>query len=784
MTQNILNFFPIIFSSKTVNVFAGRRGDEMYRKSLINQYPNCVTWPDKTDGDRLYLWSTTDPDFKPLTEFAPVTVELDENPFLFERLLQDAVEARLQSAGFTKRGYRDFVNFSKGNLLEKVEPLNAALKQPIGIYPKIIVDAYFTAFSEKSLLLGLVVDVLYTTRVEIPLNEILAAGADLSGYNVYVKLHESASEAKDFPELVGRTIGKIAHTAGDWADLEDCRDEKLKRVRTNSVMLEPRREYLDAYLEARYEQNFSAGKQQIADKFKELISPAKKYQLIKALVDQRLMLAGDNGQVQPLVLLPGLTAQLAKMQAIPASQTEFPVRYLQPPTYSFDPTANQFYSGRVDDGLRIHKPYSKRKFRDKQHHILVVAPEQYKGTVQQALAKLRSGIKIPKQRAVFTGLQDMYDLTQLHIEERYCPLNQTAPMRSYQDALQQALIETGTTITYDLALIVIEERFKRLPDSENPYYQCKAFLLAGTSAIPTQNLTIEKLRQGDYNLQFILNTVALACYAKMGGTPFVLQTSNEGPSELVFGVGRSIVKESRYGGGEQTIGFSTVFRANGEYIYNDSTPYCDIEDYSRQLEKTIRRTVEQVASFEQLKDGAELRLIFHIFKTTGKKEVDAITNAIGKLTRYKIEYALIHVSQDHHFHIFDYDCDGAMKGYGEKSYKDTSSALIPRRGLVVTLGKRERLVTIIGPEQYRGYGCPSPIRMTLDKSSTYLDIDDLARQLFDLSFMNARSLNPAIKPVTILYSEFLADVVGHLRGVQNWSVELIQQKLGQRLWFI
>jgi hypothetical protein len=50
--------------------------------------------------------------------------------------------------------------------------------------------------------------------------------------------------------------------------------------------------------------------------------------------------------------------------------------------------------------------------------------------------------------------------------------------------------------------------------------------------------------------------------------------------------------------------------------------------------------------------------------------------------------------------------------------------------------------------------------------------------------MNARSLNPGIKPVTILYSEFLADIVGHLRGVQQWSVELIQQKLGRRLWFI
>jgi hypothetical protein len=50
--------------------------------------------------------------------------------------------------------------------------------------------------------------------------------------------------------------------------------------------------------------------------------------------------------------------------------------------------------------------------------------------------------------------------------------------------------------------------------------------------------------------------------------------------------------------------------------------------------------------------------------------------------------------------------------------------------------------------------------------------------------MNARSLNPGITPVTISYAEQIADLTGHLRSVQKWTVELIQQKLARRLWFI
>jgi hypothetical protein len=79
---------------------------------------------------------------------------------------------------------------------------------------------------------------------------------------------------------------------------------------------------------------------------------------------------------------------------------------------------------------------------------------------------------------------------------------------------------------------------------------------------------------------------------------------------------------------------------------------------------------------------------------------------------------------------------------------------------------------------------PMPLRVTLDRSSTFTDLEYIVQQMYALSFMSARSMTPAIKPVTIGYAEQLARMTGHLRGVQAWTVEMIQNKLGRKLWFI
>ena len=75
--------------------------------------------------------------------FAPVTVRLEESPPLFQRLIENAVEARLRELGFQEKG-GGWVNYGRQSLLAEVPSLASAAKESIGIYPKIIAEVFFT----------------------------------------------------------------------------------------------------------------------------------------------------------------------------------------------------------------------------------------------------------------------------------------------------------------------------------------------------------------------------------------------------------------------------------------------------------------------------------------------------------------------------------------------------------------------------------------------------------------------------------------------------------------
>lgn len=223
-----------------------------------------------------------------------------------------------------------------------------------------------------------------------------------------------------------------------------------------------------------------------------------------------------------------------------------------------------------------------------------------------------------------------------------------------------------------------------------------------------------------------------------------------------------------------------MFRANGQYLYNDCTPYCAPGKYEVALEQTIIRTVNQVAAFESLPEGARVRLIFHVPRRPGRHEERAVINAVGKLPRFNVEFALVHVNDDHQFQLFD---SANLSGRTRKGDKP-DAAFMAQRGLCAALGPYDRLVTFVGADQYRGYGSPGPVLLRLDRRSTVKDIDYLAQQLYLLSFMNVGSLNPGVAPASIAYAEKLARLTGHLRGMHLWTVELIQQKLSRKLWFV
>jgi hypothetical protein len=784
----VLNMFPIALNTSSVTVWAGRWIDGL-DDDLRARHSGLTTWRDTDDGNRLYVWNPTT--MLPETSagvpagFQEVTVTLEESPQLFERLITDAVEKRLAEIGFAPKG-GGWVNYGKGSLLAAAPALASALargqRPNIGIYPKIIVEVFFTRDASERLSLGLVVDVLYTTRMDVTAAEWVAAGLTNEVRGKYVLLLEQAPEAQRHPTCAGRVVGRIDAVRDDRCVLSDRREPTLVELPLTSVAPEPTRANLACYLAARYEEAYQKGEKPLAAKLRELVRPAKRQELADALVMRRIEQDDGPYASDGLSIMPGVTARFSAMA--PTDADTFPVRRLTDPEYSFD-RAGKKYARRVDVGLKDYGPYDQQVKRQSRLRLLVVALEENKGDVRVALQRLLGGVQTDKH--VFTGLKAMYRLENLEVSYAFAPMQAGAPMKRYSEALTRALQEAPTPPPgeprFHLVLTVTHDAFHALPDSENPYYQTKVLALI-TEGVPTQAITVEKLRQREADLQYILNTMSVAMYAKLGGVSHVLKLPVDdasAPTELIFGIGRSMRRVGRFGEAEETIGFATVFRANGEYLYNDCTPYCDKASYEGALEDTIRRSVEKVAAFEALPDGAPLRLIFHVPRRPGGHEKRPILNAVRKLPRFKVEFALIHVNDDHRLQVFDLGNTNPRTGAGRPR---PEALLLPPRGLAVRLGPRERLVTFIGVDQYRGNGSPSPLRITLDKESTFKDLDYLTQQLFWLSFMNAGTLNPGVAPVTITYAERVAYLTGRLRAVQSWTVELIKQKLGRALWFV
>jgi hypothetical protein len=69
--------------------------------------------------------------------------------------------------------------------------------------------------------------------------------------------------------------------------------------------------------------------------------------------------------------------------------------------------------------------------------------------------------------------------------------------------------------------------------------------------------------------------MALQCYAKLGGIPFVIAAPRTIAHGLVIGIGSAHVRSSRFSDPEMVVGITTVFSADGNYIVSDMSREAD-----------------------------------------------------------------------------------------------------------------------------------------------------------------------------------------------------------------
>jgi hypothetical protein len=475
---------------------------------------------------------------------------------------------------------------------------------------------------------------------------------------------------------------------------------------------------------------------------------------------------------------PGVQIRIGAL--ISSSDRDFPPTETMPkPVLVFDPS-----SARKDDwserGLKASGPYDQRTFSPKKLNIAVICQAKHEGQVDRFVAKFLDGMPDPglgKKSRYGDGFIRRFNLEKPNVAFFTTP---TASANDYVQASHKALQQAADEgFRWNLALVQVEEEFKKYDGDDNPYYATKAVLLKRDIAV--QSVRLETMSLSDANLMFAMNHVSLATYAKLGGVPWLLAAKQTVAHELVIGLGSHTVRGSRIGSHKRFVGITTVFSSDGSYLLSDKTAVVPFEKYADALYDTLKRAITQVRKQDNWRSTDKVRLVFHMFKPPKDTEADAIKRTVDDLGLESVTFAFVHIAPGNPYIVFD----NAQPGLG---YRDPKKGVLgPSRGLHIKLGDYESLVVFSGASELKqaSDGMPRPCLLKLHRHSTFKDMTYLSRQAFEFSGHSWRMLAPEPFPITIRYSDLIAERLAGLADVANWDAEAVRfGQIGRTLWFL
>ena len=202
----------------------------------------------------------------------------------------------------------------------------------------------------------------------------------------------------------------------------------------------------------------------------------------------------------------------------------------------------------------------------------------------------------------------------------------------------------------------------------------------------------------------------------------------------------------------------------------------------------MRTSIRFVSDQNRWESGDPVRLVFHVYKPLKRVEIEAAKGLVAELlSDHPVEFAFLDLSVHHPYQIFD----PSQSGHSYWSYEDSDrrrkGAFAPTRGTALLLGSGIALLQLVGPGEVKTWdqGLPRPLLLELHRDSDFTDLTYLLRQVFHFSFMSWRSFFPADEPVTILYSRWIANLLGNLRAVPDWDSTALNDMRDRRaMWFL
>ena len=199
----------------------------------------------------------------------------------------------------------------------------------------------------------------------------------------------------------------------------------------------------------------------------------------------------------------------------------------------------------------------------------------------------------------------------------------------------------------------------------------------------------------------------------------------------------------------------------------------------------LGREIERVRREDNWKNTDRVRLVFHAFKQIKDIEAEAIKQAVEALDLENVIFAFVHIAEQHPFLIFDQNQEGLP--HWEKDRSKRKGVLGPSRGVHIKLADSESLVVFAGASELKqaAHGMPRACLLKLHRNSTFRDMTYLARQAFDFTAHSWRVMTPEPFPITIKYSDLIAERLAGLKQIETWDDDAVRfRNIGKAPWFL
>jgi hypothetical protein len=449
--------------------------------------------------------------------------------------------------------------------------------------------------------------------------------------------------------------------------------------------------------------------------------------------------------------------------------------------YCFDP-AKKKRSPYAWPGIERFGPYSHDTFSKRSPRILVLTPDKASGKVGQFVGLLSHGVTCVADSRYAGGFAKLFHLHNPEFVTVTVPLlgqETKEACARYRETIEATLRKSSD---YDAALVAILDEHARVEDPINPYLHAKAALL--TAGVPVQEFRMATATGKPYGLQFVLQNMALSLYAKMGGVPWTVDQDLAVDDEVVIGMGTAELSGSRFDKRQRYVGITTVFRGDGNYLLAHLSRDCDYDDYPQVLEENTAQVLQELRERNGWRDGDTVRIVFHAHKPLRKVEIAQIVKTcvdrVG--SGLHVEFAFLSVLHDHPFKVLDPE----FAGLRNPRTQEIKARMVPPRGRLVQLGRFTRLLCTKGPTLIKRpvTPLPSPLLIKLHEESTYRDLQYLSEQVLKFTSLSWRGTQPAEDPVTIYYSEMIANLLARLRVIDGWSPNILNTRLRHSMWFL